>query len=113
MPMMRFISPVDPMWLSTMRAIEQRLIEDTLARRYEAERTQVDGLPGPVQHGGRETAMTMSQFRFRTMYRTPKAWCNACSAERQSDRVFTRAASRTGRLNPGSSELPLVRLLRS
>ena len=46
MPMMRFISPVDPMWLSTMKAIEQHLIEDTLVRRYEAQRTQVDGLPG-------------------------------------------------------------------
>jgi GH15 family glucan-1,4-alpha-glucosidase len=45
MPMMRFISPVDPMWLSTMRAIEKRLIEDTLVRRYEVN-TQVDGLPG-------------------------------------------------------------------
>jgi GH15 family glucan-1,4-alpha-glucosidase len=46
MPMMRFISPVDPMWLSTMRAIEKRLIEDTLVRRYEADRSRVDGLPG-------------------------------------------------------------------
>jgi GH15 family glucan-1,4-alpha-glucosidase len=46
MPMMRFISPVDPTWLSTMRAIEERLVEDTLVRRYEVERTQVDGLPG-------------------------------------------------------------------
>jgi len=46
MPLMRFISPVDPMWLSTMRAIEGRLVEDTLVRRYEAERTHVDGLPG-------------------------------------------------------------------
>lgn len=46
MPMMRFISPVDPMWLSTMTAIESRLVEDTLVRRYEAERTHVDGLPG-------------------------------------------------------------------
>jgi GH15 family glucan-1,4-alpha-glucosidase len=46
MPMMRFISPVDPMWLSTMRAIESRLIEDTLVRRYEVARTHVDGLPG-------------------------------------------------------------------
>ena len=46
MPMMRFLSPVDPMWLSTMRAIEKRLIEDTLVRRYEGERSQVDGLPG-------------------------------------------------------------------
>jgi GH15 family glucan-1,4-alpha-glucosidase len=46
MPMMRFISPVDPMWLSTMRAIESRLVEDTLVRRYEVENTHVDGIPG-------------------------------------------------------------------
>jgi GH15 family glucan-1,4-alpha-glucosidase len=46
MPMMRFISPVDPMWLSTMRALEARLIDDTLVHRYEVERTHVDGLPG-------------------------------------------------------------------
>src|SRR5260370_40782096 len=45
MPLMRFISPVDPMWRSAMRAIEARLVEDTLVRRYEAERTNVDGLP--------------------------------------------------------------------
>ncbi len=46
MPMMRFISPVDPMWLATMKKIEERLIEDTLVRRYEVERSHVDGLPG-------------------------------------------------------------------
>jgi GH15 family glucan-1,4-alpha-glucosidase len=46
MPMMRFISPVDPMWLSTMRVIENRLVEDTMVRRYEVEKTHVDGLPG-------------------------------------------------------------------
>jgi GH15 family glucan-1,4-alpha-glucosidase len=46
MPLMRFISPVDPMWRSTMRAIETRLAEDTLVRRYEAERTHIDGIPG-------------------------------------------------------------------
>jgi GH15 family glucan-1,4-alpha-glucosidase len=46
MPLMRFISPVDPMWLSTMRAIEDRLVGDTLVRRYEVERSHVDGLPG-------------------------------------------------------------------
>ena len=46
MPLLRFISPVDPMWLSTMRAIENRLVEDTLVYRYEAARTNVDGLPG-------------------------------------------------------------------
>lgn len=46
MPMMRFISPVDPMWKSTIRAIEKHLIEDTLVRRYDVDRTRVDGLPG-------------------------------------------------------------------
>jgi GH15 family glucan-1,4-alpha-glucosidase len=46
MPLMRFISPVDPMWRSTMKAIEARLVEDTLVRRYEAESTHVDGIPG-------------------------------------------------------------------
>lgn len=46
MPMMRFISPVDPMWLSTMRALETRLVGDTLVRRYRVESTPVDGLPG-------------------------------------------------------------------
>jgi GH15 family glucan-1,4-alpha-glucosidase len=46
MPMMRFISPVDPMWRSTMRAIEGRLVADTLVFRYEGQRTHLDGLPG-------------------------------------------------------------------
>jgi GH15 family glucan-1,4-alpha-glucosidase len=56
MPLMRFISPVDPMWLSTLRAIEARLVEDTLVRRYEVERTHVDGLPG------REGSFTACSF---------------------------------------------------
>jgi GH15 family glucan-1,4-alpha-glucosidase len=46
MPLIRFISPVDPMWCSTMKAIETRLVEDTLVRRYDAERSHVDGIPG-------------------------------------------------------------------
>ncbi len=46
MPLMRFISPVDPMWHSTMKAVEARLVEDTLVRRYETGPTPVDGLPG-------------------------------------------------------------------
>jgi GH15 family glucan-1,4-alpha-glucosidase len=46
MPMVGFITPLDPMWLSTMRAIEKDLIEDTFVRRYRVERTHVDGLPG-------------------------------------------------------------------
>ncbi len=46
MPMMRFISPVDPMWLSTLDAIERNLVEDTLVYRYDINRSHVDGLQG-------------------------------------------------------------------
>jgi len=46
MPLMRFISPVDPMWRSTMHALESSLVEDTLVYRYAAQRTHVDGIPG-------------------------------------------------------------------
>jgi GH15 family glucan-1,4-alpha-glucosidase len=31
MPLIRFISPVDPMWRSTVKVIEARLVEDTLS----------------------------------------------------------------------------------
>ncbi|MFH5923195.1 glycoside hydrolase family 15 protein [Roseomonas xinghualingensis] len=44
MPLMRFISPTDPRWLSTMKAVKERLLEDSLVRRYEDE--SVDGLDG-------------------------------------------------------------------
>jgi GH15 family glucan-1,4-alpha-glucosidase len=43
MPLMRFISPTDPRWLSTMKAIERNLTEDCLVYRYGS---CTDGLPG-------------------------------------------------------------------
>jgi GH15 family glucan-1,4-alpha-glucosidase len=42
MPLVRFISPSDPRWLSTLRMIEQRLAVDTVVMRYSSE----DGLKG-------------------------------------------------------------------
>ncbi len=46
MPLMRFISPTDPRWLSTLRAVERRLLEDSLVHRYEIQGEEVDGLAG-------------------------------------------------------------------
>ncbi len=43
MPMLRFISPADPQWLSTMQALEAGLTEDALVYRYT---TGTDGLDG-------------------------------------------------------------------
>jgi GH15 family glucan-1,4-alpha-glucosidase len=42
----RFISPTDPRWLSTLRAVEQRLVSDSLVFRYEIDGLATDGLPG-------------------------------------------------------------------
>ncbi len=43
MPMMRYISPVDPRWLSTLQRIENELTEDSLVFRYPV---GIDGLNG-------------------------------------------------------------------
>lgn len=56
MPLMRFISPVDPRWLSTMKAIEERLTEDSLVYRYDTLEESIDGLPG------REGSFTACSF---------------------------------------------------
>ena len=41
-PLVKFISPTDPRWLSTLRAIDQGLVDDSLVYRYRTE----DGLMG-------------------------------------------------------------------
>jgi GH15 family glucan-1,4-alpha-glucosidase len=46
MPLVRFISATDPRWLSTMRAVERQLVEDSLVYRYAVEGTATDGLEG-------------------------------------------------------------------
>jgi GH15 family glucan-1,4-alpha-glucosidase len=47
MPLVRFIAPTDPRWLATLRAVERRLMEDTLVYRYDIEGPETDGLRGP------------------------------------------------------------------
>ena len=46
LPLMRFISPRDPMWLSTLRAVESELVFDSLVYRYQTGDGEVDGLKG-------------------------------------------------------------------
>jgi len=46
MPLVKFISPDDPRWLSTLRQIENQLVEDSLVFRYRAEEAAPDGLSG-------------------------------------------------------------------
>jgi GH15 family glucan-1,4-alpha-glucosidase len=46
MPLMKFISPSDPRWLSTLRAIEEDLVDDSLVFRYRPQDAAPDGLQG-------------------------------------------------------------------
>ncbi len=46
MPLLRFIGATDPRWLSTLRAIERDLVDDSLVFRYRPERAAPDGLVG-------------------------------------------------------------------
>jgi GH15 family glucan-1,4-alpha-glucosidase len=46
MPLIRFVSPTDPRWLSTLRAIEGDLVSDSLVYRYRLGDGYTDGLTG-------------------------------------------------------------------
>ena len=46
MPLVKFIGPTDPRWISTLRAIESHLVEDSLVYRYRTGNSATDGLEG-------------------------------------------------------------------
>jgi len=46
MPLVRFVSPTDPRWISTLRAIEDGLVSDSLVYRYRLSDRFSDGLTG-------------------------------------------------------------------
>jgi GH15 family glucan-1,4-alpha-glucosidase len=43
MPLVRFVGPTDPRWLSTLRAIQEDLVEDSLVFRYRPTAAAADG----------------------------------------------------------------------
>ena len=46
MPMVKFLSPADPRFLSTLRAVEKNLVTDSLVFRYDPESDGLDGAEG-------------------------------------------------------------------
>ena len=56
MPLVKFLGPTDPRWLSTLRAIEEDLVEDSHVYRYRIGGGYPDGLPG------NEGTFTMCSF---------------------------------------------------
>ncbi len=58
MPLVKFISPKDPRWLSTLKRIENELVSDSLVYRYKPEVAAPDGFTG------REGTFSMCTFWF-------------------------------------------------
>jgi GH15 family glucan-1,4-alpha-glucosidase len=56
LPLVKFISATDPRWKSTLKAIEQHLVEDSLVYRYLPSQAAPDGMPG------REGTFSMCSF---------------------------------------------------
>jgi GH15 family glucan-1,4-alpha-glucosidase len=56
MPLVKFLGPTDPRWLSTLRAIEEDLVEDSHVYRYRTSHGSPDGLRG------KEGTFTMCSF---------------------------------------------------
>jgi len=56
MPLVRFVGPRDPRWLSTLRAMEKELVEDSHVYRYRTFGVEGDGL------AGEEGTFTMCSF---------------------------------------------------
>jgi len=46
LPLVKFISPTDPRWVSTMKIIKEQLVEDSLVFRYRPDKAAADGLSG-------------------------------------------------------------------
>ena len=64
MPLVRFISPRDPRWLSTLKRIEEELVTDSLVYRYRPELAAPDGLTDMTSDGAvsREGTFSMCTF---------------------------------------------------
>jgi GH15 family glucan-1,4-alpha-glucosidase len=56
LPLVKFVAPNDPRWRSTLRVINERLVEDSLVYRYHVLQGFEDGLPG------REGTFSMCSF---------------------------------------------------
>ncbi|WP_246722655.1 MULTISPECIES: glycoside hydrolase family 15 protein [Aureimonas] len=56
MPLVRFINPRDPMWVSTLKAVQENLVHDCLVHRYNNAEASHDGLEG------REGSFTICSF---------------------------------------------------
>lgn len=85
MPMVKFISPIDPRWLSTMEALEKHLVVDAFVQRYDDDQIDFEGLDG-----SEEGSFTMCSFWY----------CECLARSCQVDKARLLFEKMTGYANP-------------
>jgi GH15 family glucan-1,4-alpha-glucosidase len=94
MPLVKFIGPNDPRWRSTLRVINEQLVEDSLVFRYNVMKGAAEGVPG------REGTFSMCSF-----------WNVECLARagdlKQARLYFEKALGYANHLGLYSEELSL------
>jgi GH15 family glucan-1,4-alpha-glucosidase len=92
LPLVKFISPTDPRWRSTLKAIETHLVEDSLVYRYLPGKAAADGVRG------REGTFSMCSF-----------WYVECLARagdlKQARFIFEKALGYTNHLGLYAEQL--------
>ncbi len=84
MPMVKFISPIDPRWLSTMEAVDEQLVVDAFVKRYDGNAIDFEGLDG-----SEEGSFTMCSFWY----------CECLARSRQVDKARLLFEKMTGYAN--------------
>jgi GH15 family glucan-1,4-alpha-glucosidase len=86
MPLVKFIAPTDPRWLSTLDAISGELVSDSFVYRYNIAATP-DGLEGD------EGTFSICTFWYVEALARPAGWTRPGWPSRRCSRTRTTSAS--------------------
>jgi GH15 family glucan-1,4-alpha-glucosidase len=79
MPLVKFVGPTDPRWISTLDRIQQELTYDTLVDRYKVDKAAPDGLEGEEGASASALSGSWSASPRRAAWRRPASPWRRCS----------------------------------
>ena len=98
MPMVRFISPTDPRWLGTLRAMTEDLVEDSLVYRYRQDGDRARSTASPATRARSRCARsgTRRSWRAPVTCSGPASCSRRCSATRTTSACTPRSSGPHG-----------------
>ena len=95
MPLVGFVAPRDPMWLSTLRAMDEELVSDSLVYRYDPSASP-DGLRARRARSPSARSGTSTRWRARAGSTTPGSPSRRCSPTPTTSVSTPRRSGSTG-----------------